>query len=292
MDILVSLGVTILALSSPGAVQLNHDLAYASGDRAHLDVYAPRRPSPRAPIAVFLYGGSWQSGEKALYRFVGRSLASRGIITIIPDYRVYPEVRYPAFLQDNALAVAFAKRHAADWGGDPGRLFLIGHSAGAYNAAMLALDRRWLGEVGLDPRQDLAGVVGLAGPYDFLPLRDATLKIIFGPEDQRPDTQPINHVDGPAPPMLLLAGDRDGTVDPGNSTRLASAIRAHGGAASVRTYPGLGHVSLLTSMSGLFRHRGGVLDQITAFVDDAPAPIPAPVARGGCAPARVAEARS
>jgi len=169
MNVLVSLGVAILALSSPGAVTVKHDLTYASEDRGHFDVYAPPRPSPRTPVAVFLYGGSWQSGDKALYRFVGRSLASRGIITVIPDYRVYPEVRYPAFLRDNARAVAFAKQHAAEWGGDPGRLFLIGHSAGAYNAAMLALDRRWLGEVGLDPRRDLAGFVGLAGPYDFLP---------------------------------------------------------------------------------------------------------------------------
>jgi acetyl esterase/lipase len=292
MNALVSLGVAILALSSPGAVQVKHNLAYASGDRAHFDVYAPRHPGPRAPVAVFLYGGSWQSGSKALYEFVGRSLASRGIVTIIPDYRVYPEVRYPAFLRDNALAVAFAKRHAADWGGAPDRLFLIGHSAGAYNAAMLALDRRWLGEVGLDSSRDLAGVVGLAGPYDFLPLRDATLKIIFGPENQRPDTQPINHVEGHAAAMLLLAGDRDGTVDPGNSTRLAAAIRARGGTVSARLYPRQGHVSLLTSMSGLFRRRGGVLDQVAAFVDDTPAPSATSVANGRPIQARLMEVRS
>jgi acetyl esterase/lipase len=290
MNVLVSLGVAILALSSPGAVEVRHGLAYTSGDRGRCDVYSPRRPGPRAPVAVFLYGGSWQSGDKGLYGFVGRSLASRGIITVIPDYRVYPQARYPTFLRDNALAVAFAKRHAAEWGGDADRLFLIGHSAGAYNAAMLALDHRWLGEVGLDSRRDLAGVVGLAGPYDFLPLRDATLKIIFGPEDQRPDTQPINHVDGHAVLMLLLAGDRDGTVDPGNSTRLAAAIRAHGGSASVRISPGQGHVGLLTSMSGLFRRRGGVLDQVAAFVDNAPAPIADAVA--GFATARAAAVQS
>lgn len=289
MNVLVSLGVTLLAVASPGAVQVKHDLAYGSGERARFDVYAPRHPGRHAPVAVFLYGGSWQSGDKGLYRFVGRSLASRGIVTVIPNYRVYPEVRYPAFLRDNALAVAFAKRHAADWGGDPSRLFLIGHSAGAYNAAMLALDRRWLGEVGLDPSRDVAGTVGLAGPYDFLPLRDSTLKVIFGPEDQRPDTQPINHVDGRAAPMLLLAGERDGMVDPANSTRLGAAVRAHGGAVLVRFYPGLGHVGLLTSMSGLFRRRGGVLDQITSFVADPPAPIAAPVARAAPAPTRMLE---
>jgi acetyl esterase/lipase len=289
MNVLVSLGVGILALSSPGAVQLRHDLAYAEGPRGRLDVYAPRKPRPKAPVVVFLYGGSWQSGSKTLYRFVGLSLASRGFITVVPDYRVYPEVRYPAFLRDNALAVAFAKQHAADWGGDPTRLFLVGHSAGAYDSAMLALDRRWLGEVGLDPGRDVSGVVGLAGPYDFLPLRDETLKTIFGPEHQRPDTQPINHVDGGAPPFLLVAGDRDETVDPGNSTRLAAAIRARGGTVSLRICPGLGHVSILTSLSGLLRRRGGVLDQVAAFVDQAEASAATPVAGGRVTATRVAE---
>jgi acetyl esterase/lipase len=219
-------------------------------------------------------------------------LASRGIITIIPDYRVYPDVRYPAFLHDNALAVSYVKRHAAEWGGDPRRLFLIGHSAGAYDAAMLAIDRRWLGQVGLDPRRDLAGVVGLAGPYDFLPLRDAKLKIIFGPEDRWGDTQPINHVDGHSPPLLLLAGGRDETVDPGNSTRLAAAVRKRGGEASAQIYPGLGHVSLLTSLSGLFRRRGGVLDQIAAFVDKTPAQTLVSVTRCDGGPSQLAEVES
>src|SRR5579859_3902132 len=134
MNVPVSVGVAILALSSPGAVDVKHDLAYGPGRRAHFDLYIPRHSRPGAPVAVFFYGGSWQSGNKGLYGFVGRSLASRGIIAVIPDYRLYPDVRYPAFLRDSALAVAFAKRHASDWGGDPHRLFLIGHSAGAYNA--------------------------------------------------------------------------------------------------------------------------------------------------------------
>ena len=274
MNILVSLGVALLSLSSPGSVRVRHDLVYASGDRGRLDVYAPNAPPSQAPVVVFLYGGSWHGGDKALYRFVGVSLASRGIVTVIPNYRVYPEVRYPQFLRDNALAVAFAKAHAAEWGADPGRLYLVGHSAGAYNAAMLDLDPRWLGEAGLSARRDVAGVVGLAGPYDFLPLRDPKLKIIFGPEDGLADTQPINHATGDAPPMRLLAGDRDTVVDPGNSTRLAAAISSRGGVVSTRLYRGLGHVSLLTSVSGLFRRRGGVLDDIAAFVNNRPPPLP------------------
>ena len=281
MNLLVSVGVGLLAMSSPGAVRIQHDIVYTGGERGRLDVYSPRVLRPHAPVAVFVYGGSWQSGEKALYRFVGVSLASRGIVTVIPDYRVYPQVRYPDFLTDNAQAVAFAKQHAAAWGADPDRLYLIGHSAGAYNVAMLALDSRWLGSVGLDSRRDVKGVVGLAGPYDFLPLRDPKLKIIFGPEERLGETQPITHVDGVAPPMRLLAGSKDTVVDPGNSTRLAAAIRAHRGLVSTQIYPGLGHVSLLTSVSGLFRHRAPVLDDITAFIagDSMPLLEPAPRAR-------------
>lgn len=266
MDLLASIGVAILAMSTPGGVRVQHNLPYAEGQRAHLDVYAPRRAAKDAPVAVFVYGGSWQSGDKGLYAFVGRALASRGIVTVIPDYRVYPAARFPDFLRDNAKAVAFVKSHAREWGGDPGRLYLIGHSAGAYNVAMLGLDPRWLAEAGLKPDRDVAGVVGLAGPYDFLPLKDPKLKTIFGPEDQWPDTQPIRHVDGHAPPLRLLAGDRDTVVDPGNSSRLAAAVRAAGGTVSASTYPGIGHVGIVTALSGMFRHSAPVLDDITSFV--------------------------
>ena len=267
MSLVGSLAAALLGLSAPGGIAVRHDLPYAPGSRGKLDVYLPRQVGPDTPVAVFIYGGSWQSGDRGFYRFVGATLASRGVLTVIPDYRVYPAVRYPDFLRDNALAVRFVKQHAREWGADPTRLFLIGHSAGAYNVAMLALDRRWLGEVGLDPRRDLAGVMGLAGPYDFLPLRDATLRIIFGPPDQRPDTQPINHVDGPpSPPLLLLAGDKDGVVDPGNAARLAAAVQARGGVVETHTYPGIGHVGLLTAILAPFRHRASVLVAMVDFI--------------------------
>lgn len=266
MNGFVALGAALLALTTPGSARVEHGLVYEPGPRGTLDVYMPAKPSKDAPIAVFFYGGSWQSGQKAIYRFVGEALASRGIVTVIPDYRVYPEVRYPDFLRDNARAVAFARRHAAEWGASTGPVFLIGHSAGAYNAAMLAVDPRWLGEAGLSPENDVAGLVGLAGPYDFLPLKDDTLKTIFGPEDQRPDTQPINHVSATAPPMLLLAGAKDSVVDPGNATRLAKAARERGATATAEILPGYGHVGLATSLSGLFRGRGRVLDEIATFV--------------------------
>jgi acetyl esterase/lipase len=266
MSLVEALLASLLALAAPHGMHVEHDLAFAPGARGRLDVYRSPRTPPGAPMAVFVYGGSWQSGDKAFYRFVGAILASRGIVTVIPDYRVYPEVTYPTFLRDNALAVRFAIDHAGTWGADPRRTYLVGHSAGAYNVAMLALDPRWLGEVGLDPAKDLAGVVGLAGPYDFLPLRDKTLKIIFGPPEGRPDTQPINHVNGRGPPMLLLAGSADKVVDPGNTTRLASAIRARGGKVEAQIFPGESHVGMLTALLRPFRGRAPVLDEIVGFI--------------------------
>ncbi len=223
MSLVGSLSAALLSLAAPSGIVVQHDLAYAPGARGMLDVYLSRRLGPDTPVAVLIYGGSWQSGARGFYRFVGATLASRGVLTVIHDYRLYPPLRYPDFLRDNALAVRFVKQHSRERDADPARLFLIGHSAGAYNVAMLALDLRWLGEVGLDPRRDVAGVINLAGAYDFLPLRDETLKIIFGPPDERPDSQLINHVDGSNAPIPLLAGDKDGVVDPGNATRLATA---------------------------------------------------------------------
>lgn len=266
MNLLISLGAALLSLAAPGGVTVISDLSYQEGPRGRLDVYEPRNVAPGAPIAVFFYGGSWQSGDKRLYRFVGKLLASRGIVTIIPDYRTYPEVRYPEFLRDNARAVVFARSHAKLWGADPRRLYLIGHSAGAYDAAMLGVDPRWLGDVGLNPARDLAGVVGLAGPYDFLPLKDETLETIFGPPAGRPDTQPINHVNGRNPPLLLIAGTKDSVVDPGNATRLAVQVRDRGGAADAVMVEDKGHIGLLVSLAKPFGGRSPLLDRIADFV--------------------------
>ena len=271
MNLMVALGTALLSLLSPAPARVIRNVAYAAHDHGKLDVYLPRTPAARRPIALFIYGGSWQSGEKAMYAFVGRTLAARGIVTAIADYRVYPEVKYPEFLQDNAEAAAFVKSQASAWGADPHQFYLIGHSAGAYDVAMLGLDRRWLAAVGMDPRRDLAGVIGLAGPYDFLPLRDPILKIIFGPKETRPATQPIAYVTGDAPPMFLAAGAGDKVVDPGNTTRLAAAIKAKGGEVEAQIYPGIGHVGALVSIVGPFRHRAPVLSQILGFMGVTPA---------------------
>jgi acetyl esterase/lipase len=239
------------------------DISYGSGPRRTLDVYVPDRVNGTAPVVVFLYGGSWDSGSKAEYRFVGGALAARGFVTIIPDYRLYPEVRFPAFLDDCAAAFAWSCAHAGDYGGGE-RMFLMGHSAGAYNAAMLALDPSYLARTGAS--RPLAGTVGLAGPYDFLPVGTAELKAIFGQPPTPPDTQPINHVDGRNAAMLLLAGTSDTTVLPRNTRRLAAKIRAAGGPVQSRIYPGIDHREIIGAMGMPFRFIAPTFRDSTSFI--------------------------
>lgn len=239
---------------------LQADIAYGSDPRHRLDLYLPDAGQPKA-LVLFFYGGSWERGERGDYLFVGQAFASQGVALAVPDYRLYPEVRYPAFLEDSAAAVAWAKaNHDLP-------IFLVGHSAGAYNAVMLALDERWLDGAGLSACGDLAGVVGLAGPYDFLPLKDRDLKDIFGPPEGRAATQPINYVTPKAPPLLLLSGDADGVVDPRNSTVLAAQQREAGGEAEARLYDGLGHIRIVGALSSPFRNTAPVLENILEFIE-------------------------
>ena len=256
----------ILNAASWGSdVQIDRDIAYGNDPRLRLDVYRPAGAA-NAPIVVFFYGGSWQHGDKSIYRFVGAALARAGIVTVIPDYRLYPPVLYPDFLRDSARAVKWAKDNAARFGGDAGKLFLSGHSAGAYNAVSLATDRRWLAEAEMDPRKDIAGVIGIAGPYDFLPLKDEQLKIIFGPEDTRPRTAPVNYVDGGEPPMLLLRPSNDSVVDPGNSARLARRIEQKGGKATGKSYDRAGHLSIAGAISPLLSFLAPTRNDLVDFV--------------------------
>ena len=216
-------------------------------------------------MVVFFYGGAWRSGYKELYRYVGKALARRGYVAVVPDYRIYPEARYPDFVEDGARVVRWVKDNVSRFGGDPEKIFLKGHSAGAHIAAMLAIDARWLREVGLEPRRDIAGLIGLAGPYDFMPLHDATLAVIFGGAD-RPETQPIFHVTPGAPPALLLTGGKDWLVEPGNATRLAARLSAAGNVATVRTYRRVGHFTIVAALAPLLRLFVPVLRDTEAFI--------------------------
>ncbi len=232
------------ALAPSDGITLTRDIAYAPGSRRTLDIYAPRASARPASVVVFFYGGNWDSGAKEMYRFVGAALAARGVLTIIPDYRLYPQVRFPAFMDDAATAVGWTRTNIARFGGDPHRLFLMGHSAGAQIATLLALDPVYLHAHDVAP-DVVCGAIGLAGPYDFLPLHDPELEAIFGPEAERPRSQPINYVSPQAPPMLLLAGRDDTTVDPGNTLRLAAKLRAAGVGVQSELYPRIGHATLI-----------------------------------------------
>jgi acetyl esterase/lipase len=255
------------ALVPRDGYEVAKNLTYGQGPRHMLDLYRPVGGAEPMPVVVFFYGGNWQSGSKEDYLFVGQALAAKGYVVVIPDYRIYPEVRFPVFVEDGAQAVRWAEDNVARYGGDPHRLFLMGHSAGAYIAAMITLDGRFLADVGLSPKDAIRGTVGLAGPYDFLPIVDDTLKVIFGPEEAWPATQPITYADGSAPPMLLITGTADNVVDPGNSQRLADRITAKGGSAEVKTYTGIGHQILVGSMAAPLRFLAPVLDDSVGFME-------------------------
>lgn len=253
-------------LSGAKGVDATEGIAYGADPRQRLDIYRPAGAKELRPLVVFFYGGSWQGGRRADYRFVGEALAERGFVAVVADYRVHPQVLYPEFLRDCAAAVEWVARHAATYGGDDRRLFLMGHSAGAYNAAMLALDPRWLGTVGLDPGRDLRGWIGISGPYDFLPIKDPVVQEIFGPREGWPDTQPIAHAGAGAPPALLLTGDADDKVSPRNTRNLAQKLQGLGVPVEKVLFPGIGHVRPVVSFAGPFRDAVPVLDEAARFI--------------------------
>lgn len=245
--------------------QGTQSLPYGPDARQRVDVYQPKTSGKPAPMIVFFYGGSWSSGDRADYRFVGEALASQGIVTVVADYRLSPQVRYPVFVQDSALAMRWAFEHAPQYGVDPARIFVMGHSAGAYNAAMIALDKRWLEAVGLSPAR-LAGWIGLAGPYDFLPIGDPKTQVAFEWPGTPPDSQPMFHASSASPPALLLAPTEDSAVDPQRSTvAMAQRLKSSGVPVETELFDMVSHVTLLASMASVLRSRAPVLARVARF---------------------------
>lgn len=236
-----------------------------AGPRQRLDVYAPTDPGGPRPVVVFFYGGSWRSGAKGDYGFLGDAFASRGFVTVIPDYRIAPDV-FPSFLEDGAAAVAWVRDNIAAYGGDPGRIVLGGHSAGAYIAVMLALDSKYLSAAGVDSSV-IRGAAGLAGPYDFYPFDVDATRNAFGAAPNPQVTQPINFARADAPPLWLGWGEKDDTVGPRNIESLAAAERAAGANVQTKLYPNLGHVGILLALSRPFRGRAPVLDDVAEFAE-------------------------
>ncbi|KAA0982450.1 alpha/beta hydrolase [Pseudomonas sp. ANT_J28] len=258
------------ALTPDATYDKTEGIAYGPDPRQKLDVYAPRHPMENAPVVVFFYGGSWNSGSRSDYAFVGEALASRGIVAVLADYRLYPQVRYPLFLEDGARAVAWTHEHIRQYSGSPQRLYLMGHSSGAYNVAMLALDPALLGAVGLSPH-NLRGWIGLAGPYDFLPIKNPQVRPVFFWPDSPPRSQPINHVSRGAPPALLIAASDDELVNPARNTGgLARKLREAGVPVQDLYFSRTSHATLVATLSRPMRGLAPVLDVVTAFVKATP----------------------
>jgi acetyl esterase/lipase len=254
---------TLLPADSGGDIAAR-EVAYGTNQRQRLDVYVPDIRPKDAPVVVFFYGGSWNSGSKSDYAFVGKAFAARGFVTVIADYRLVPEVYFPDFLTDCAAAVAWTHANAATYGGRSDRIFLLGHSAGAYNAAMIALDARFLAALKL-PQSTIRGVATLAGPFDFLPLDVQSTRDTFGRAKDLTATQPISYVTKSAPPFFLATGEDDDTVKPRNTRKLADLLRAAGTDATVKTYKGVGHVGIMLALSVTLRNRAPVLDDVANF---------------------------
>jgi len=249
-----------------GVRRIISDAAYGANERQRLDVYAPTGPDNASlPVLIFFYGGSWRSGDKDDYEWLGAALAAQGFVVVVPNYRLVPEVVFPAFLQDCASAVRWTQDNISAHGGDSERLVLCGHSAGAYNAIMVTLAADYLSAAGVDARR-IRGAIGLAGPYDFLPFDVDATRDAFGSAPDAAQTQPITFARADAPPLLLLWGEDDDTVGRRNIDGLARAERDAQARVETKIYPNVDHISILLAISRPFRDRAPVLDDIAAFV--------------------------
>lgn len=250
----------------PEAVQVADGVNFGTAPRQQLDVWAPtKRGKAKLPVVIFYYGGAWTKGSRQEYGFAGRAFAGQGFIAVIPDYRLVPGVRFPIFVQDSALAVKWVRDHIAEYGGDPARITLSGHSAGAYNAAMLALDGRFLSDIGVDPKIVRAAAL-FAGPYSFYPWESDRSRAAFSAWPTPAETQPITYAMKDSPPLLLAQGAADDVVKPRNATRLAKRLTELGARFELKEYVGKSHNDLVMGLSLPFRGNATTLADSVAFL--------------------------
>lgn len=248
-----------------GVRKLVTGLAFGADPRQKLDVYAPKAMIGLAPVVLFVYGGNWTFGGRQGYAFVGEALASRGFVTVIADYRLVPQVLFPGFVQDAALAVRWIVDNIARYGSDAGRLGLCGHSAGGYNVAMVAFDPQWLRQAGVDPAA-VRALATLSAPLDFYPFDSPVSQRAFGEYPAPKATQPISFARRDAPPAFLTTGTKDTTVMPKNSINMAAALQRVGATAELKLYPGLDHTDMVIALSKPFRGKAPVLEDVTGFL--------------------------
>lgn len=259
-------GTTILnTLSAGGGTVVAENVVYDENTGGRLDIYTPPGNPVQSPTVVFLHGGRWTDGDKSNYVFVGKALAERGYVVVIPNYRKYPQVKSPVFVQDAARAVKWTRTNIYKYGGSGLKLFVMGHSSGAQMAALLAMNEEYLAAVG-GTRGWFKGMIGLAGPYDFLPLTAPDLRDMFGPPERYEQSQPIFYADGQNAPLLLLHGEDDDVVWVKNTRNLADAVRKKGGPVETVIYPKLSHSLIVGAMGPLVRGQADVLDVVTEFM--------------------------
>ncbi len=244
-------------------VQKVADIPYADGTRKRLDVYRPANAGESSPVVMFIYGGAWRAGDKFEYEFAGRAFAAAGFVTVVPDYRLYPEVKYPEFLEDNAQAMRWVQDNISMYGGDPARFFLVGHSAGAYNSVMLGVDSSFRREFGVE--MPIRAIAGISGPYNFYPFEYNEVRETFGAAPNAEGTQPINLITAESPPMLLASGTSDPIVRVQNTEALAQRIRSNGAWVTEKYYDGLGHLEPVIALGAMMRFRVPVLNDIVEF---------------------------
>lgn len=238
-------------------------ITFREGPRGKLDVYVPKDEATTHPVIVFIYGGAWDSGDRGNYLFVAEALASRGFVVVIPDYRVYPEVRYPAFVEDAAAAFAWTKTEIGRYKGNPDKVFLMGHSAGAHIAAMVAYNERFLAGHNLK-RSDVRGFIGLAGPYDFVPDEEKIIAALSGEGDPVKTAMPARFVHSGEPPSLLIRGDKDTRVGAINQDRLVAALKAAGSPYQDIRFPDMTHSTVVAKLAKPLRD-DTLLDAIAQF---------------------------
>jgi acetyl esterase/lipase len=241
------------------------NLPYDEANGLRLDVYTPKQER-NVPVVIFFHGGRWNSGNKDEYEFVAGALATKGYVTVIPNIRQYPMVKFPAFEEDGARVVKWARDNIRQFGGDPDKIFLMGHSSGAHTAAMIALNEQYLQAVG-GSRSWLRGMIGMAGPYDFLPITDPMLRDIFGPPERFELSQPVIYTDGRNPPLLLIHGEDDETVQVKNTRNLAASVSRAGGPVETLIYPKMSHQKLISSIGPYVRNQNDVLVNISVFIE-------------------------
>ncbi|MEO9461904.1 MAG: alpha/beta hydrolase [Marinomonas sp.] len=245
-------------------VELAASAQFGGAAAQKIRVYKGAADEKAQPVIIFAHGGSWRNGNPDDYGFIARALVPEGFVVVLAGYRMHPDAVYPAMLEDTASAVAWTKANIAQYGGDPERIILTGHSAGAYNVVMTALDQQWLAREGLSG-DDIIGVAGLAGPYDFFPFDSESTIDSFGPAKEPAATQPINAVRGDAPPMLFVHGEKDTLVYPRNSRVLAKAITEAGGDARAEFFPEMAHNEPLMALASPYRRDAKVLNLIAEF---------------------------